>query len=137
MATPTVETAIWSALKARIASIPSAPAIAWPNETMLTKPPTYLTVELIPNRTLRRFIGSNDPHQYRGILQIGVMTKLNEQLGIAIERAGDVADHFPADLLLTSNGVTVRITSHPSVGPSQPQTTHLMTPVSIEFESWA
>lgn len=137
MATPTVETAIWSALKARITSIPGSYPTAWPNQNYTPVTGTdYLRIDLIPNRTLRRFIGPNDPHHYRGILQIGVMTKLNEQIGIAIEKAGDVADHFPTDLLLTSNGVTIRITGHPSIGPSMPQATHLMTPVSIEFETY-
>jgi hypothetical protein len=139
MATPTTETAIWLALRARVEALTLSPAfpIAWPNEPFTPLAGGYLKVEHIPNRTLRRFIGSNDPHHYRGILQIGVMAKLNQNVAVGIEVAGDVAGHFPADLRLTSNGITVRITSHPSVGPAQPQATHVMIPVSIEYEAWA
>lgn len=142
MATPTVETAIWLALRGRIETIPGAMPMAWPNEAFT--PPRdangvsvpYLRIDMIPNTTQRVFIGSTDPHRYRGILQIGVMARLNQNLAVGMEIAGDVADHFPADLRLTAHDVTVRVTSHPSLGPAQPQATHLMIPVSIEFESY-
>lgn len=140
MATPTVETAIWLALRGRLESLVLSPAhdVAWPNESYLpVAGAPYLKVEHIPNRTLRAFIGSNEPHQYRGILQIGVMAKLNRDLAVGLEVAGDVADHFTADLRLTAHGVTVRITSNPSVGLPQPQATHLMIPVSVEYDCWA
>lgn len=139
MATPTVETAIWLALKDRVESLALSPAhsIAWPNEAFTPPSGGYLKVEHIPNRTLRVFIPSDAPHHYRGILQIGVMEKLNQDLAVALEVAGDVADHFPADLRLTAYGVTVRVAGHPSIGPALPQSTHLMIPVSVEYEAYA
>ena len=140
MATPTVETAIWLALRGRVESLVLSPVypVAWPNESYQPAAGVpYLKVEHIPNRTLRAFIGSDDPHHYRGILQIGLMTKLNRDLAVGLEVAGDVADHFPADLKLTAHGVIVRITAHPGVGLPQPQATHLMIPVSVEYETWA
>lgn len=140
MATPTVETAIWLALRGGVESLALSPAhdVAWPNESYQpTAGAPYLKVEHIPNRTLRAFIGSSDPHHYRGILQIGVMTKLNQNVAVGLEVAGDVADHFPADLKLVAHGFTVRITSNPSVGLPQPQATHLMIPVSVEYDCWA
>lgn len=138
MATPTVETAIWLALRGRIETIPGAMPTAWPNEAFTpSAQAAYLRIDMIPNTTQRVFIGSTDPHRYRGILQIGVMARLNQNLAVGMEIAGDVADHFPADLRLTAHDVTVRVTSHPSLGPAQPQATHLMIPVSIEFEAWA
>lgn len=140
MATPTTETAIWLALRGRVESLVLSPVypVAWPNESYQPAAGVpYLKVEHIPNRTLRAFIGSDDPHHYRGILQIGVMTKLNQNVAVGLEVAGDIADHLPADLKLTAYGVTVRITAHPSVGLPQPQATHLMIPVSVEYDCWA
>jgi len=139
MATPTVETSIWLALRGRVESLVLSPVhpVSWPNEAFAPTAEPYLRVDHIPNRVLRAFIGSNDPHHYRGILQIGVMAKLNQNLAIGLEVAGDVAGHFPTDLKLSSNGVTVRVTSYPSIGPAQPQAAYLMIPVSVEYETWA
>ena len=140
MAPPTVETAIWLALKERVKTIPLSPLppIHWPNEIYEPKVGTaYLKVEHIPNTTQRVFIGSMEPHRYRGILQIGLMTKLNQQVGIALEMAGGIASHFPPDLRLVAHDVTVRVTRRPDMGPAQPQSTHLMIPVSVEYETWA
>lgn len=134
-----METAIWLALRGRVASLVLSPVhpVAWPNEAFTPPAGPYLRVEHIPNRTLRVFLPSDSPHHYRGILQIGVMEKLNQPLAVAIEVAGDVADHFPADQALSSHAVALRITARPSIGPAMPQAAHLMVPVSIEYEAYA
>lgn len=139
MATPTIETAVWLALRGRVEALALSPAlpVAWPNEAFTPPAGPYLKIEHVPNRTLRIFIPSTSPHHYRGILQIGVMTKLNQGVGYPTEIAGDIADHFPADLKLPAHGVMLRVTSHPSIGPAQPQATHLMIPVSIDYEAYA
>ena len=133
---------IWMALKQRIAVIPLGLAVAMPNESFdLPKDGTgnfaeFIRVHFIPNRTLRPFIGSNDPHHFRGMVQLDLMARLNEDVSGAIDRASQIAEFFPADLRLQFEDAEVRIVSRPTVGADQPQDTHLLVPVTVEYEAY-
>src|SRR5690554_1305869 len=100
MATPTVNTRIWLALRNHLADLVLTPVlpILWPG-TNVTLPSSGRALEIthLVNRPDRRFIGSYEPHDRRGILQIGVLSipSANEHAETAVrEIAGTIAAHF-------------------------------------------
>lgn len=151
MSTPTIETRIYQAIKARVESLPMAStyAIVWTDgplpkkadgtpETSYTPDPTkrYLRATWTPNQTQRQFIGSRAPHRRPGVLQIDVMGLATQGSGVAREVAGQVAAHFPTDLNLDFQGVRVRVMKAPSVGTVFVGT-HVQVPTSVELEAFA
>ncbi len=143
---PAIETSIWLALRSRVASLVLTPAhaVAWPNEAFTPpqasgQPLPYLRVDHFPNKTDRLFIPSGKPERFKGLLQVGVMSVLNQNAAVAVEVAGLVAAHFPPDLVLTHGGRTVRITKKPEVarGFRDDESSRWMTPVSIYYECFA
>ena len=125
-----------AALFGRIATLPLGLPIAWPN-VKFTPPATgrYLRVQFVPNVVNRRLIGSNDPHQYLGLLQVSVYDRINVGETWGRRTAGRVADHFPADLRLGAIGV--RITERPTVADMITEDDRVQIPVMIEWECWA
>jgi hypothetical protein len=149
MSVPSIETKIFQAIKARVSTLPMRTThdIVWssgdsaletgagaPYSPNPTKP--YLRCTWTPNVTQRQFIGSKDPHRRPGILQIDVMGTKALGSGVAREVAGQVAQHFPADLKLPFQDVSVRVMKAPSVGPVFVDT-HIQVPTLIELETWA
>lgn len=139
MAAPTIETSIWLALRSRVETLPLVPALAtsWPNESFTPPAPafSYLEVAHIPNRSNRVTIGGK--HQLQGILQISLQAKQNENAAVAIEIAGKIAAHFPADFRLSHGNARLRIKRRPDVGQPGKETTRLHIPVTIEYEAFA
>ncbi|MER8999989.1 DUF4128 domain-containing protein [Mesorhizobium australicum] len=136
---PSIETQIWLALKGRVQGLVLTPAlpIAWPNEDF-TKPTTgYLRVTHVPNVNRRLFIGSTEPHQRIGLLQVDVFAKKNQDASVAAEIAGQVAAWFPTDLRANYGTMIVRITKAPDVAQAIADDTHWQTPVSVEYETYA
>ena len=143
-----VESKIWDALRSRLQVMYGDLDLpfAWPNRDFpgsdangneKPKPPKYLKIAFIPNVAERRFIGSNDPHRFIGLLQISVCWPLNTFLEPALEMAGKVAGYFPCDSRHTAEDVVVRIQKHPDVGPMLVEDTGIMIPISISWESWS
>ncbi|WP_309086392.1 DUF4128 domain-containing protein [Chelativorans sp.] len=134
---PAIETALWLALRARVETLVLTPAlpIAWPNESFSPPLTGYLRVNWIPNLNRRLFLRGSDPHQRLSLLQIDVFAKLNRPVGEALEVAGKVAAHFPADLSMGAHGVMARVTKAPDVAQPLREDTHLMVPVTISIEA--
>lgn len=140
---PSIETKIAEAIRARVASLPMANThtIVWTDgplptgQQSYTPSPTqrYLRCTWTPNQTQRQFIGSKEPHRRPGVLQIDVMGLKTQSSGVAREVAGQVAQHFPADIKLAFEGIRVRVMRDPSVFASFIDT-HIQVPVSIELE---
>lgn len=138
----TVEGAIEQVLSVRLASLALSPVhpIAVPNVNF-TKPNDnrYLEAKFVPNATNRILIGSTDPHQRIGFLQVNVRDGLNKGSRIT-DIAGLVAAHFPADLKLHhSTGITVRITAEAEVNAMMTETAPpgVMVPILIPYECLA
>lgn len=130
------------ALFGRLATLVLSPAhpVSWPNLNF-TKPTNnrFLEARCVPNTTNRVFIGSNEPHQRLGFLQVNVRDALNQGSRV-VGIAGQVAAHFPADLKLPhAFGLTVSITSAGDVSDPIIETTPpgVLVPVLIPFECWA
>ena len=135
----TVEGAIEQVLSVRLASLVLSPVhpVAVPNVNF-TKPSSnrYLEAKFVPNATSRILIGSTDPHQRIGFLQVNVRDKLNTGSRIT-DIAGLVAAHFPADLkLYHATDIMVRITADAEVNAMITETAPpgVMVPVLIPYE---
>ena len=137
---PTLEASMFQALKARVATLPmiATHPVIWSTETTASPDVStrYLRATWIPNRVTRLFIGSSAPHQRPGLLQIDVMEPKMYGEDSAIEIAGQVAEHFPADLPMYSVDLRVRVTQAPDIGPVLAGT-HLQVPVTIRVEAFA
>lgn len=135
---PTGESSIEAALFARVASLEFVPAlpVAWPN-TAFTPPESYLRVNHIPGAANRIFIGSDEPHQRLGVLQVTLFAPKNGGVSSVTEIAGTVAAHFPADLKMSADGVAVRVTKVPEVAQALADETHWHVSVSIAYEAVA
>lgn len=135
----TIEGSIEAALFTRVASLvlSTAMPVAWPNlsfEPILTG---YLMVTHLPNGNRRMFIGSGEPHQRLGLLQVSVFAPKNKGPTPATEMAGKVAEHFPCDLKLVSGDVSLRITKAPDVIQAMANDPFWHVPVRISYECWA
>lgn len=133
---PTIEANIQAALFARVAALTLSPAhpVAWPNLSF-TAPADrrYLRVSHLPNSTDRLFVGSSDPHQHQGILQVVVCAPLNKGEAAVMEIAGLVADHFPPDLLMADG---VRVSKRADIATALIEDTEIQIPVSIRYRAF-
>lgn len=130
-----VETHIMEALFARLASLTLSPTmpIAWPGTDL--RPPSggYLRASHLPNTTAQITLGTSGLNRHVGLFQIDVMWPESEGLTEPLERAGAVIAHFARGTTMTRGGVTVRVTSPPSLAPAQHDPPFMMVPVSIPY----
>lgn len=100
-------------------SVTGDPPVAWPNipfpDEGDDKPDTFVAVRHFPNNNTRLMMRGGDPHMRQGILQFTIYTPLNEGYETATTIAGEIADHFPADLNLYEDDVRVRIQQAPNI----------------------
>ncbi len=147
---PTTETKIWQGLKARVASLPLGLTIDWPlmpfdKPQSGGKPLPYVECRHIPNRVNRLLIGSQAPQERPGILQITLCWPASEistgsgktHPDVLIQRAGEIAAHFPTDLRLTFDGVTVRVERAPDVSQAYRDDAYVRVPVSVRYSVFA
>lgn len=112
-----IETALFD--RALTLSITGDPPLAWPNipfpDEGEDKPTTFIEVRHFPNNNTRLALKGSDPHMRQGILQFTIFTPRNEGYDLATTLAGEIADHFPADLALFEDDVRVRIQRAPDI----------------------
>lgn len=115
---PSVDTKIWLALKSRLDGLTDLVGLptSWPNESLTQPAGGYLRVSHIPNTPRRAFHGSSAPHERMGVLDVMVMAKRGLAEAVVREIAGKVAEHFPPDLPMYYDGVTVRVRQAPRTG---------------------
>jgi hypothetical protein len=148
MSGPSPETAIWLALKARVATLPASilpqTSISLPKEPF-TPPKSgtnllpYLQVQHLPNQVQRMFLKGSDPHRRPGILRLSLMVPNTGSWDFTVttERAGLIAQHFSADLRLTGNGVSLRIEQAPSIAQGFADGAYWKTPISVRYDCFA
>lgn len=150
MSVPSVETKIWQALRARAATIPGGFTISWPMEPFTPpssggSPSPYVECRNIPNRNSRMFIGSNEPHDRKGILQLSLCWPVADvgtgsgktNPDVLTERAGQLAAHFPTDHRMIFDGVDVRVSSAPDVAQGYLDGPYIKVPVSVPWRTFA
>lgn len=146
----TVETKIWQALKARVATLPGGYAINWPLAPFTppkagNRPLPYVECRHIPNRNNRFLMGSTDPQERRGILQMTLCwpaTNVGTGSGKThpddlIQRAGEIAAHFPTDLAMDFEGIRVRVERAADVAQAYRDEAYARCPVSIRWQAFA
>lgn len=117
--------------------------VAWPNVPFPgpgeEKPETYIEARIFPNDNTRLFLKGSGPHLRQGILQLTVRTPLNGGGTPVTQLAGEVAENFPADLLLEEDGITVRIQAAPDVGAADKTEDGVSwaAAVSVRYETFA
>jgi hypothetical protein len=135
-----VEGKIEEAIESRLQTLVTNPVLpmAWTGKPFAA-PATkrYLQIIYAPNLANRVFIGSTDPHQRLGVLQINVHWPHGDFERVARDVAGQVAAHFPTDLVISAGGVELRITKAPDVTSALVSGTEITIPVMIEYEAWA
>lgn len=132
----TVESDIESALLARVASLVLSPVLPISYENIDFAPPDdglYAKVQHFPNGTTRYSQTGSDPKQRIGILQLTVVTPLNQGPSNATLIAGQIAEHFPADLIMRSGAVKVTVTDAPSIAPAIKADASHDVPLSIPY----
>lgn len=138
MTTPvSIEARIFEALCQRLKDSAGSQLIAWPNEAFT--PPNdraYLEVKYSPNVTTRMVIESDGPHRYMGIFQVAVHRALDLGNIVSQNDAGEVATWFAADTKMKNGDLVVRSMGDPSVAESMPRGADLITPVSVEYETY-
>lgn len=146
----TTETKIWQALKARVQTLSSGLTINWPMEPFTPpvsggKPVPYVECRHLPNANVRRFIGSNDPMERMGILQLTLCWPASE-IGTAsgkthpdvlVQHAGEIAAHFPTDLAMDFQGIRVRVERAPDVTQPYRDDAYWRCPVSVRWRCYA
>lgn len=148
---PTVETKISQAIQARVATLPLSYPVLWTDDEPATKPTSggqpapYIEAHHEPNRTVRRFIGSSDPHERPGLLlltlcwpiaKVGTGSGKTHRNAIR-EYAGEIAEHFSTDLAMDFQGVRVRVTAAPSVLGAYRDDDYLRTQVRVTYTCFA
>lgn len=145
MATPTVDTKIWLALRARVASLTPTPTlpVLWPGVAAELPSGRCIRVRHLVNRPIRQFHSGSDPHQRRGVLQIDLIVEpdaTNAQFETAVrEIAGDIAGHFPTGLPMRRDDLTVKVIEAPEVsqGVVDDKMNRYVIPISIRWEVFA
>lgn len=135
----TIPAQIEAALFDRVASLVLSPAlpVAWPNMSFAPVLTGYLAVTHLPTINRRRLIGSGEPHQRLGLLQVSVFAQINKGSSAATEIAGKIAEHFPADLSMINDGLAVRVTQTADVMQALRNDPFWHVPVRISYECWA
>lgn len=149
--TPTIETKISQAIQTRVATcLPSYPKVWTDGEpvalpTAGSQPAPYIECHHEPNRTVRHFIGSSDPHERPGLLlltlcwpiaMVGSGSGKTHRNAIR-EYAGEIAEHFSTDLAMDFQGVRVRVTAAPSVLGAYRDDAYLRTQVRVTYTCFA
>lgn len=121
---PTIQESIETALFSHTLAldVTGDPPLVWPNtefpESGSEKPLTYVEVAHFPNSNTRLILNGAGPHLRQGILQFMIYTPLLGGATPATKLAGEIAEHFPADLALFEDGIKVRIQRAPDVLPA-------------------
>ncbi len=141
MAAATIETSIREAIEARVATLPMAGSypVVWsdgPSYDPSASTP-YIRASFFPNTTRRMFIGSGDPHQRLSLMQLDFMAPKSWTGKQATQVAGQIAEHFAADLRMTFGDVTCRVTAAPHVTAPMAGDVFMQVPVTVGLEAWA
>lgn len=111
--------------------------VAWPGYSFDEPADRWcLRVQFFPNDNQRVVIDSDGPHQMLGIYQVMVSAPIDNGELESRDLAAKIASHFGADTRMVYGGVVVRSTKRPTVAPSMPSGADLLTPVSVEYESY-
>lgn len=140
-----IETALFDFARALGPELEGAPPLAFPNVSFPADggapPAVYIEIRHFRNDNHRLYSKGSNPHLRQGILQLTVMTPIDDDEGslLSTRLAGSIAESFPADLDLFEDGVRVTIQKAPTVGGGLKvhADTKWAVPVSVWYQSFA
>tara|TARA_B100000795_G_scaffold201045_1_gene154781 strand:- start:119 stop:526 length:408 start_codon:yes stop_codon:yes gene_type:complete len=125
-------TDISAALDARTNSL-SLPT-AWENIAFTPTAETlYIRPTLMPADTVQAGLGSNGLDEHVGVYQIDIIAPGSKGKGQATIKADVIADHFKRGVVLTYNGVNVRL-SKTSRGLGKRDEAWFVIPIFITYQ---
>lgn len=139
MSDPEPITLLWLALRSRIETIPLSPALpfAWPADDFEPGTAAYLSVAFVPNDPSRVTIGATGPHPLTGSLAIGLVVPVALKWDAARiqNTAGQIARHFPVDLIMRCGTVRAAVTKPPTIQQTYRDGAYFRTPVIVRWQS--
>lgn len=128
---------IESALDAHLGTLPSSPAIAWPNRRYDPRQDTpYLQPFLLPSDTGQAALGASGLDKHIGVYQISIFVPLLTGKKAGKDLSDAIANHFARGTKLVYNTATVRITTV-KTGQGRRDTTHWHIPIDINYETYS
>lgn len=134
----TVEACIHGALMARVESLTLTPVVPviYPGPEAVRPAGEHIEAHHLPNQNIRRALSSSAPMIRLGYLQLTLCSVLGLFERDYRERAGQIAEHFPLDLPMTQEGVTMKVT-RVDVQPGRKDETHYRTSVRVYYQGFA
>jgi hypothetical protein len=140
--TPTIETAIWLAMKQRIDSLPLPFPVAMPGQTFT---PTYSGSSLSPYiragrvtaAPIRNLIDNGQPHTRTGFIMLTLVHPLGPDMSVFDEYAGNIAAHFADGTQMRYGAVCVTIPRYPHAMEGYEDSGYWAVPVRIPWRCTA
>ena len=137
-----IETSIWLAIKARIATLLPTYGKAYPGETFT--PPysgsallPYLRIGRVSAVPVNQFYYDGEPYRREGFIIITLVTPLGQNVSVYDQIAGDIAQHFNDTVKMTYGALTVSIPSYPHVVEGYEENGYWTIPVRIPWLCFA
>lgn len=133
-----VEANIHGALMARVNSLALTPTleIVWPASQVLPPETEYLRVTHLPAAPIRRALSAASPMDRTGILQLDLFSPAGKFERDYIDRAGQIAAHFPPDQMMSQGGVFLMVVKT-DVLPSRADGNHWHVPIRVNYRGFA
>lgn len=130
----TIPADIHAALMGRVETL-NGFEIVWPTTGQREPVGEHVKVFHLPNDNDRPFLAEHVLMR-QGILQLSLFSRLGEHEVVYIDRAGQIAAHFPVDLTLTHGGAKVWV-ERTDVGRGRSDGQHWLIPVSVYYRGFA
>lgn len=95
----------------------------------------FLRPTVLPVDTIQSGLGTKGQELHDGIFQVDVFAPVDQSKAVALAEADAVANYFARGLVLTYNGVKVRIGTA-SLGAGNREETWYQIPISINYHSF-
>ncbi|MDG4650114.1 phage tail terminator-like protein [Roseibacterium sp. SDUM158017] len=124
---------IHRALLARVdaLSMSPMPVVLWPGFPAM-QADYWLRVTHLPNIPDRIGVNASSPLRHSGILQLDLMNELGRHEVVYIDRAQDIIDHFPQDLVLTQGAARITVLRSYAIG-GRSTGDHWMIPIRVNY----
>lgn len=133
----TTENSIWFALRSRIETIPLSPLPhrAYPGKDYEPTGADYLSIGGISLAPERRSVGPGSDERVGtlGIVYVAALGRYPQDFTYYLDKAGQIAAHFPKDLPLYHGGVKLQIMDTPHVQDGYREGAYWHVPVTIRW----
>jgi len=138
----TIETSIWLAIKARIATLLPTYGKAYPGETF--SPPysgsallPYLRIGRVSAVPARQMIADGQGYERQGFIIVTLVYPLGQAVEVYDQIAGTIADHFNDMVRMNYGSVCVSVPSYPQVLEGFEDNGYWTIPVRIPWRCFA